>query len=161
MFAVPFDEIAPIVGRSPAATRQLASRARRRVRGGAPAPDADLAQQRRAVAAFLAAARAGDFEALLEVLDPDVVFRVDAGPGAERARPPVVGAAAVARQVLARGARFAPLGRPAIVNGAAGLVIGAPGRPAAVVGFAVSGGRIAAIDLVLDRAKLRAIAVDA
>src|SRR3954462_2242763 len=91
MFGVPFDEIPPIVGRSATATRQLASRARRRVRGGAPAPDADLAQQRRAVAAFLAAARAGDFEALLEVLDPDVVFRVDAGPGAERARPPVAG----------------------------------------------------------------------
>src|SRR3954453_12038471 len=87
MFGVPFEEIAGIVGRSPAATRQLASRARRRVRGGAPAPDADVARQRRAVDAFLAAARAGDFEALLEVLDPDVVFRVDAGPGAERARP--------------------------------------------------------------------------
>jgi RNA polymerase sigma factor (sigma-70 family) len=160
MFAVPFDEIAPIVGRSPAATRQLASRARRRVRAGAPAPDADLARQRRAVAAFLAAARAGDFEALLEVLDPDVVFRVDTGPGAEGARPPVTGAAAVARQVLARGARFAPLGRPALVNGAAGIVVGAPGRPAAVVGMTVSGGRIAAIDLIVDRAKLRAIAVD-
>ena len=161
MFAVPFDEIAPIVGRSPAATRQLASRARRRVRGGAPAPDADIAQQRRAVAAFLAAARAGDFEALLEVLDPDVVFRIDAGPGAERARPPVVGAAAVARQVLARGARFAPLGRLALVNGAAGIVVGAPDRPAAVAGLTVSGGRIAAIDLIVDRAKLRAIALEA
>jgi RNA polymerase sigma-70 factor (ECF subfamily) len=161
MFAVPFDEIAPIVGRSSEATRQLASRARRRVRGGAPAPDADLAQQRRAVAAFLAAARAGDFEALLEVLDPEVVFRVDAGPGAERARPPVSGAAAVARQVLARGARFAPLGRPALVNGAAGIVVGPAVRPAAVVGVTVSGGRIAAIDLIVDRAKLRAISVDA
>jgi len=160
MFAVPFDEIAPIVGRSPEATRQLASRARRRVRGGAPAPDADLAQQRRAVAAFLAAARAGDFEALVEVLDPDVVFRVDAGPGAERARPPVSGAAAVARQVLARGVRFAPLGRPALVNGAAGIVVGPAARPAAVVGMTVSGGRIAAIDLIVDRAKLRAMAVD-
>jgi RNA polymerase sigma factor (sigma-70 family) len=159
MFAVPFDEIAPIVGRSPTATRQLASRARRRVRGGAPAPDADLARQRRAVAAFLAAARAGDFEALLEVLDPDVVFRVDAGPGAERARPPVSGAAPVARTVLARGMRFAPLGRPALVNGAAGVVVGPVERPAAVVGFTVSGGRIAAIDLVVDRAKLRAMAV--
>src|SRR3954452_3926512 len=160
LFGVPFDEIAPIVGRSATATRQLASRARRRVRGGAPAPDADLAQQRRAVAAFLAAARAGDFEALLEVLDPDVVFRVDAGAGAERARPPVVGAAAVARHVLARGVRFAPLGRPALVNGAAGIVVGAPGRPAAVVGVTVSGGRIAAIDLIVDREKLDALPVD-
>src|SRR3954447_24068627 len=153
MFAVPFDEIAPIVGRSPEATRQLASRARRRVRAGAPAPDADLAQQRRAVAAFLAAARAGDFEALLEVLDPEVVFRVDAGSGAERARPPVVGAAAVARQVLARGVRFAPLGRPALVNGAAGIVVGAPGRPAAVVGVTVSGGGGAPRHLFLDPRK--------
>jgi hypothetical protein len=160
MFAVPFDEIAPIVGRSPTATRQLASRARRRVRGGAPAPDADLAQQRRAVAAFMAAARAGDFEALIEVLDPEVVFRFHAGPGSERARPPVIGAAAVARQVLSRGARFAPLGRLALVNGAAGIVIGAPDRPAAVAGLTVSGGRIAAIDLIVDRAKLRAIAMD-
>jgi RNA polymerase sigma-70 factor, ECF subfamily len=94
------------------------------------------------------------------VLDPDVVFRVDAGPGAERARPPVVGAAAVARQVLARGVRFAPLGRPALVNGAAGIVVGAPGRPAAVVGMTVSGGRIAAIDLIVDRAKLEALVAD-
>jgi hypothetical protein len=160
MFAVPFDEIAAIVGRSPAATRQLASRARRRVRGGAPAPDADLAGQRRAVEAFLAAARGGDFAALLEVLDPDVVFRTDPGPGAADARPPVVGAEAVARSVLSRGARFAPLGRPALVNGAAGIVVGPPGRPVAVAGITVAGGRIAAIDLVLDREKLRAIAVD-
>jgi RNA polymerase sigma factor (sigma-70 family) len=159
MFAVPFDEIAAIVGRSPAATRQLASRARRRVRGGTPAPDADRAGQRRAVDAFLQAARAGDFEALLRVLDPDVVFRVDAGPGAVDARPPVQGAEAVARRVLERGVRFAPLGRPALVNGTAGIVVGPPGRPIAVAGLTVVSGRIAAIDLVLDREKLRAIAV--
>jgi RNA polymerase sigma factor (sigma-70 family) len=159
MFAMPFDEIAEIVGRSPAATRQLASRARRRVRGGTPAPDADLGRQRRAVDAFLAAARAGDFEALLEVLDPDVVFRADAGPGAADARSPVRGAEAVARRVLERGTRFAPLGRPALVNGAAGIVVGPPGRPVAVAGCTVVDGRIAAIDLVLDREKLRRIAV--
>jgi len=159
MFGVPFEEIAGIVGRSPAATRQLASRARRRVRGGAPAPDADVARQRRAVDAFLAAARAGDFEALLEVLDPDVVFRTDAGPGAAGARSPVVGAPAVARRVLERGVRFAPLGRPALVNGAAGIVVGPPDRPVAVAGLTVTDGRIAAIDLVLDREKLRGVAV--
>jgi hypothetical protein len=88
------------------------------------------------------------------------VFRIDAGPGAEHARPPVAGAAAVARQVLTRGARFAPLGRPALVNGAAGIVVGAPGRLAAVVGVTVTGGRIAAIDLIVDREKLGALPLD-
>jgi RNA polymerase sigma factor (sigma-70 family) len=154
MFAVPFDEVAPIVDRTPAATRQLASRARRRVRGAAPPPDRDLARQREVVAAFLAATRAGDFDALLEVLDPDVVLRVDRGRG-PLARPPAVGAPAVARELLARGAHFAPLARPALVNGAAGLFIGPAERPAAVVGFTVTGGRIAAIDLIVDREKLR------
>ncbi|MGB2952648.1 MAG: RNA polymerase sigma factor SigJ, partial [Gaiellaceae bacterium] len=119
MFAVSFEEIAGIVGRTPAAARQLASRARRRVQGATPSPDLDLALQRKVVDAFLAAARAGDFEALLEVLDPDVVFRADT----RRVRPPVIGAAAVARELLARGAPFAPFARPAIVNGAAGAVV--------------------------------------
>src|SRR5919197_550397 len=109
MFGVPFDEIAPMVDRTPDAARQLASRARRRVRGAAPAPDPDLARQREVVDAFLAASRAGDFDALLEVLDPDVVFRVDTGAVGRRALPPVVGADAVARRVLARGAVLAPL----------------------------------------------------
>src|SRR5213078_3240475 len=113
MFGVPFEEIAAVVERSPAAARQLASRARRRVRGAAPQPDADLAAQRRVVDAFLAAARAGDFKALVEVLDPDVVFRADRGAGAPLAGPPVQGAAAVAERILKRGARFAPLARPA------------------------------------------------
>ena len=155
MFGMAFDEIAPLVERTPTAARQLASRARRRVRGAAPVPDPDLAQQRRVVDAFLAASRAGDFDALLEVLDPDVVFRIDAGGVAPRARPPVVGAEAVARQVLARGTRLAPFARPAIVNGGAGAVVVVDGRPFAVVGFTVSNGRIAAIDLVADPAKLR------
>src|SRR5213082_2839120 len=137
MFGMPFDEIAPIVDRSEAATRQLASRARRRVRGAAPATDPDLRQQRRVVDAFLAASRAGDFDALLEVLDPDVVFRIDAGGVAPRSRPPVVGAGAVARQILSRGTRFAPFARPAVVNGAAGAVIMLGDRPFAVVGFTV------------------------
>src|SRR5438093_2397604 len=103
MFAVPFDEIAPILERTPEAVRQLASRARRRVRGAAPAADPDLARQRRLVDAFLAASRAGDFEALVAVLDPEVVFRIDVGPDSPLARPPIEGAEAVARQILARG----------------------------------------------------------
>src|SRR5205807_4291483 len=110
MFGMPFEEIAPIVDRNPAATRQLASRARRRVQGAAPNPDPDLAEQRRVVDAFLAASRAGDFDALIAVLDPDVVFRVDTGRGD---RAPAEGAEAVARQVLARGRPFAPHARPA------------------------------------------------
>jgi len=154
MFAVPFDEIAPIVGRSPEAARQLASRARRRVRGATPDHPAEPGEQRRVVDAFLAASRAGDFAGLLEVLDPDVVFRVDAGPDSPLARGPVVGAEAVARQVLARGTRLAPLARPALVNGLAGALVGSPERPFAVVGFTVAAGRITAIDLVIDRAKL-------
>jgi RNA polymerase sigma factor (sigma-70 family) len=159
MFAVPFDEIAPIINRTPTATRQIASRARRAVRGATPKLDADLAEQRQVVDAFLAASRAGDFEALVAVLDPEVVFRVDAGRG-PHARPPAVGAPAVARELLARAPRFAPLARPAIVNGAAGLYLGPAKRPAAVVGFTVAGGRIAAIDLVIDREKLRQVVRD-
>jgi RNA polymerase sigma factor (sigma-70 family) len=147
MFAVPFAEIAEIAERSPDAVRQLASRARRRVRGAAPAPDPDLARQREVVDAFLAASRAGDFDALLAVLDPDVVFRL-------RSRPPVVGAEAVARRVLQRGSRLAPFARPAIVNGAAGALVGPVAAPIAVVGFTVVGGRIVAIDLVTDRTML-------
>ena len=159
MFGVPFEEIAPIVDRSPAATRQLASRARRRVQGAAPVPDADLPRQREIVDAFLAASRAGDFEALLEVLDPQVVFRMDSGDASRRAQGPITGAAAVARQVLTRGARFAPLGRPAIVNGAAGVVVGRVGQPIAVVGFTVAHDRIVAIDVITDPDKLRGLAV--
>jgi len=156
MFAVPFDEIGAILDRSPDAARQLASRGRRRVRGAAPVPDADLAGQRELVDAFLAAARGGDFDALVAVLDPDVVFRVDAGT-TPQAREPVTGAAAVAETVLARGRRFAPLAQHAIVNGAAGLIVGPRDDPRAVIGFTVVGGRIVALDLILDRTKLRRI----
>jgi len=157
MFGVPFDEIAPIVDRSPTATRQLASRARRRVQGAAPVSDVDLARQREIVDAFLAASRAGDFEALLDVLDPEVVFRVDRGATSVLGRGPITGAEAVARQILARGTPLAPLARPAIVNGAAGVVVGRPGNPIAVVGFTVAGGKIVAIDLIADRDKLRGL----
>src|SRR5437588_253160 len=108
MFGVPFDEIATIVDKSADAARQLASRARRRVRGAAPVSDVDLARQREVVDAFLAASRAGSFEALLEVLDPDVVFRIDAGADSELTRGPVTGAADVARLILARGTPRAP-----------------------------------------------------
>jgi RNA polymerase sigma factor (sigma-70 family) len=155
MFAVPFGEIAPIVGATPTAARQLASRARRRVRGAAPVQDADLAKQRELVDAFLAASRDGDFEALMTVLDPDVVFRIDTGGGGPRAREPAIGAEAVVRQVLSQGRPFARFARPAIVNGNAGLVVAPGGRPMAVVGFTSARGRIVAIDLVADREKLK------
>jgi RNA polymerase sigma-70 factor, ECF subfamily len=154
MFAVPFDEIAPIVGRTPAAARQLASRGRRRVQGAAPDPDTDLSRQREIVDAFLAASRDGDFDALLAVLDPDVVFRVDPGKRSRLARPPLTGAPAVARQVLARGTRLAPQARPALVNGTPGFIVGPEHRPFAVVGFTVARGRIVEIDLITDPDKL-------
>jgi RNA polymerase sigma factor (sigma-70 family) len=158
MFDVPFDELAPILERTPAAARQLASRARRRVRGAAPPAAPDLAHQRAVVDAFLAASRAGDFEALVQVLDPDVVFHVDAGGRGPLARPPRRGAETVAREVLARGAPFAPHARPAIVNGAAGAVVRRESRLRAVVGFTVDAGRITGIHLVLDPEKLRRLA---
>jgi RNA polymerase sigma-70 factor (ECF subfamily) len=154
VFGVSFDEIAEVVGRTPAAARQLASRARRRVREGAPSPDADLAVQRRVVDAFLAAARAGDFDALVRVLDPDVVFRFDGGGTGLLSRPPIVGAAAVAREIVSGGARFAPLAERVTVNGAPGAMIRAGGRPRYVIGFTVAQGRIAAIDIIGDPAKV-------
>ena len=154
MFGVPFAEIAPIVERTPEATRQLASRARRRVRGAPTTPDADLSTQRRVVAAFLAAARAGDFGALIQVLDPDVVFRVDTGGRAILAPALLTGAVDVAEHAAAQGPRFATLCHPAVVNGAAGIVArDRRGRPVAVVGITVIGERITEIDLILDPAK--------
>jgi RNA polymerase sigma-70 factor (ECF subfamily) len=153
-FKVPFDEIAPIVGRSPTAARQLASRARRRVQGAAPSPDADLARQREVVAAFLAASRDGDFEALLAVLDPEVVLRADSGAMLAGASREVRGAQAVARQALTF-ARLAPFAQPALVNGAAGVVVAPGGRPVAVMGFTITQGKIAEIDILADPARLR------
>jgi RNA polymerase sigma-70 factor (ECF subfamily) len=154
MFALPFDEIAPIIGRSPEAARQLASRARRRVQGATREPDVELAEQKRVVEAFLAAAREGDFDALLEMLDPEVTLRVDAGPGSALAREPIVGA----EKVLAEARRFtalAPYSRPAIVNGVAGAVVGRPdGTVFSVVALTVANARINAIDFVVDPAKL-------
>jgi RNA polymerase sigma-70 factor, ECF subfamily len=160
VFAVPFEEVATVVGRSPTAARQLASRARRRVQAAKPEPDADVAVQRRVVDAFLAAARGGDFQALLSLLDPDVVLRTDGGGRGPLARPPVTGAAEVAA-VLRRGATpFAPLGRPAMVNGSPGLIVGPPGKVVAVVGLTVVAGRIREIDIVGDPAKLRSLALE-
>jgi RNA polymerase sigma-70 factor (ECF subfamily) len=153
MFAVPFQEIAPIIDSTPDSARQMASRARRRVRG-APAADSDVSRQRELVEAFLRAAREGDFEALMTVLDPDVVFRQDAGGGA-RGQEPVVGAELVARTALGRGRPFIRLAQPAIVNGGAGVVVRSGDRIIAVAGMTIVGDRIAEIDLVSDPKKLR------
>ena len=153
MFELPFDEIAPIVGRSPAAARQLASRARRRVRGEATLPATDTSRQREVVDAFLAASRDGDLGALLAVLDPDVVLRAD--PGAAGTSREVRGARAVAEQARA----FSHLGRfsrRALVNGVAGIVSRAPGGPTfSVMGFAVASGKITEIDILADPERLR------
>jgi RNA polymerase sigma-70 factor (ECF subfamily) len=154
MFAMPFEDIAPIVDRSPAAARQLASRARRRVQGSAPTPDPDLSRQREVVDAFLAAARAGDFEALLEVLDPDVVLRADRGAVTAEALEEIRGASAVANRALMF-ARFAEYGRLALVNGAVGVVTAPGGRPFAVMGITVAGGRIVELDVLADPERLR------
>jgi RNA polymerase sigma factor (sigma-70 family) len=151
IFAVPFDEIAPIVDRSPEAARQLASRARRRVQGETTVPDADLETQRRVVDAFLAAARDGDFEALLEVLDPNVVLRVDLGPvGGSRE---VRGARAVAGQSLFY-SRLGLVMHPALVNGATGAVATLDGEPYSVGAITVRGGKIVEMDILADPERL-------
>ncbi len=155
MFSVPFDEIAPMLERSPEATRQLASRARRRVSGAAPPPDADPGRQREVIDAFLAAARGGDFEALVAVLDPNIVLRADAGavPGLSRE---VRGAEKVASQALT----FARLDldmHPALINGAAGIVATRDGKPFSVMGCTVRGGKIAEMDILADRERLEAL----
>ena len=156
-FQLPFEDIAPIVGRTPTATRQLASRARRRVRGAeVPVPDADIATQRKVVDAFLAAARKGDFDALVSLLDPDVVLRADFGPGVPR-QAPIHGAEAVASSALA-GADPESVLHPVLVNGLPGVVITLHGRPVGVLGFTVAGGRIKEIDGVGDVRRLRRIA---
>ncbi len=156
MFAVPFDEIGPMVGRTPAAARQLASRGRRRVRGAATEPDADLARQREVVDAFFAAARDGDFDALVAVLDPDVVLRSDGGPGRPDDTVEVHGAETVAGRALMF-AGLSPYVRPALINGAAGVVVAPGGRPYAVMGFTVAGGRVVAIDALSDPERVRGL----
>jgi RNA polymerase sigma factor (sigma-70 family) len=154
MFDLPFDEIAPIVGRSPATARQLASRARRRVRGAdVHAPDPDITRQRQVVDAFFAAAHRGDFDALLAVLDPDVVLRSDGGTARPEASVVLHGAAAVAGRTITT-AQPSALKRPALVNGAAGVVVTWGGQPVAVIGFTVSRGKIAEIDGIVDPERL-------
>jgi RNA polymerase sigma-70 factor, ECF subfamily len=146
MFAVPFDEIAELVERSPQATRQLASRARRRVRGAAPAPDPDLARQRAVVDAYFAAAREGDLEALVAVLDPDVVARSHGRTGVFELR----GAEKVARAAMTA-RKFAPFVRPALINGTAGAVAFDGDTPFAILAFTVVGDRAVTIDIFNDR----------
>jgi len=153
VFAVPFEEIARILDRSPAAAKQLASRARRRL-GAAPAPDADLARQREIVDAFLAAAREGNFGALLAVLDPDVVLRADAGAGPMGPSRLVHGSRAVARQALGF-ARFARFARPVLVNGTPGLIAAPDGQPISVLGVTIRGDKIVEIDVLADPERLR------
>jgi RNA polymerase sigma-70 factor (ECF subfamily) len=155
IFAVPFDEIAPIVDRTPEAARQLASRARRRVQGEPTVPDTDIERQRAVVNAFMAAARDGDFDGLLEVLDPDVILRADEGArrviaGSREVR----GALAVAKQARAFSTRGL-LVQPALVNGVVGAVSFAPdGSPVAVGAFTVRGDKIVAFDILADPARL-------
>jgi RNA polymerase sigma factor (sigma-70 family) len=156
MFAVPFEEIAPMIERSPAAARQLASRARRRVQEQAPSPDPDLARQREVVDAFFAASRNGDFDALVAVLDPDVVLRSDGGLARPRQTLVIRGARAVTEQAILSG-RLSPFVRPALINGAAGVVVAANGRPLFVMAFTVIGGKVVAIDVLADPERLRHI----
>jgi RNA polymerase sigma-70 factor (ECF subfamily) len=156
MFAVPFEEIAPIVGRTPTAARQLASRARRRVQGTPTASDCDVGRQREVVEAFLTASRSGNFEALVAVLDPEVVLRADAGadlPGGLRY---VRGAETVARQAILYGKTAPPdrVERMVLVNGGVGIVAFAGGKPRSVLGFTVVGGKVAAMDILADRERL-------
>lgn len=157
VFAVPFVEIATIVGRSPAATRQLASRARRRVQGASTVPDTTLTRQREIVDAFLAASRNGDFDALLAVLDPDVVLRADYGAAPPIAGREAHGATAVANEALTFSRLSGPnrVARPALVNGAVGLVGVRDGRPFSVMGFTIARGKIVAIDILADPERLR------
>ena len=158
VFAVPFDDVARIMDRTPDSARQLASRARRRVQA-APRPDRDVARQRRVVDAFLAAARGGDFEALLEVLDPGVVLRMDLGPASGLTPRPLAGAGPVAQHVLSTAPRFVHLAQPVLVNGEAGALFGTREEPVAVLCFTIAGGRIAALNLVADQAKLRHLTI--
>ncbi|MDZ4721703.1 MAG: sigma-70 family RNA polymerase sigma factor [Roseiflexaceae bacterium] len=153
VFAIPFDQIAPIVGRSPTAARQLASRARRRIQGADVLPDADLTKQREVVDAFLAASRSGNFNALLAVLDPDVVLRLDRGAVPAGASRVVRGAEAVVEQ----GFSFSGAGwqvQPTLVNGSAGIVVTRQGRPFSVLGFTIRRGKIVAIDILADLVRL-------
>ena len=156
MFGLPFEEIAPMVGRSPTAARQLASRARRRVKG-ADIPDPDPTRQRAVVDAFLLAARSGDFDDLVAILHPDVVLRVDFGPSRPGASRVVRGATAVARQARL-GANPAALLHPALINGMAGVVITLDGQPHLVMAFTVAENKVVELDLIADPERVRRLA---
>jgi RNA polymerase sigma factor (sigma-70 family) len=160
LFAVPFDEIAEVLERSPAAVRQLASRGRRRVQGEAPRPDPDLARQREVVDAFFAAARGGDFEALVAVLDPEVVLRADGGASRTRQSVEIRTAREVAAQA-AIGARLAPYARPALLNGTPGVVVVVNGKPFSIMAFTVTNGRIVEIDVLYDPERLSRLDISA
>jgi RNA polymerase sigma-70 factor, ECF subfamily len=157
VFAMSFDEISPIVGRNAPATRQLASRARRRIQRLTSVPDPDIRRQQEVVDAFYSATRRGDFSALLVLLDPDVVVRVDSGSLPLSGRRYVRGAVAVAREVISY-ASFAQFAQPAIVNGAAGALATGDGRLYAIVGFTVTNGRIVEIDILADPERLQHLA---
>jgi RNA polymerase sigma factor (sigma-70 family) len=154
VFAVPFDEIAPIVSRTPEAARQLASRARRRVRGTVT-PDTDLPQQRKVVDAFLSAARNGDFSGLLEVLDPDVILRADGGKHNPELTRWLLGSDTVASQAMYFSKRFARHARPVLVNGTPGVAVIRRSQTVSVMGFTISSGRIVEINIVADPERLR------
>jgi RNA polymerase sigma factor (sigma-70 family) len=158
VFTVPFDQIAPIVERTPEATRKLASRARRRIQQADPIPDGDLAAQREAVDAFFAAGRSGDFDRLVSVLHPDVVLRGDFGPGTAGFR--AEGASSVAKLARSYAGPEREV-RAATVNGAAGAVIFVTGQPTAIMGFLVRGGRVAAIDVLADPERIARIDLSA
>jgi RNA polymerase sigma-70 factor (ECF subfamily) len=152
VFALPFEEIGPILDRSPAAAKQLASRARRRLRGASALPS-DLARQRRVAAAFLAAAQGGDFAGLLTILDPEVTLRADTGDGPFGPSAVVRGA----RDVIAKAARFAELGRharPVLVNGAPGFLVAPHGRPVAVLALTIAGDRVTELNILADPDRL-------
>jgi RNA polymerase sigma factor (sigma-70 family) len=155
-FGVPFEEIGPMIGRSPVAARQLASRARRRVRGQAPVPDPDVGRQRAVVDAFFAAARGGDFEALVAVLHPEVVLRADGGGAANRPTVVLHGPGQVAGQAIVA-ARLAPYARPALVNGAAGAVVPVNGKLFSVMAFTVVDDLVLAIDVLYDPDRLSTV----
>ena len=158
MFELPFEEIAPMIGRSSAAARQLASRGRRRVKGAElPAPDPDFARQRDVVNAFFSAARGGNFDGLVALLDPDVVLRADFGARRPAASVVIRGAAAVASQAFMSAMPSAEL-HPALVNGAAGVVVTVGGRPFSVMGFTIAEGKIVEIDAIADPERVRRIA---
>jgi RNA polymerase sigma-70 factor, ECF subfamily len=162
MFDLPFKEIAPMIDRSPAAAKQLASRARRRVKGAQTPADPDLARQRQVVDAFFAAARQGDFDALVAVLHPDVLLRIDAGADRAEASMVIHGSAALARQAVKGirqllGSPAAGL-RPVLVNGLAGVVVTMDGQPVTVMSFTVADGKIAGIDSIADPERVRRIA---